>query len=118
MGRVLQLFKNFQLSTKIGGGFIIVLLLSAAAGGIGVYSISELTQQTEMTNATMRLMQGLQDTNSARETYLRSLSKDDAGAAADQLDLLIGDLDALHAQFVAEGKDGSAFETAQEDVAL
>ncbi len=117
MGRVLQLFKNFQLSTKIGGGFIIVLLLSAAAGGIGVYSISELTQQTEMTNATMRLMQGLQDTNSARETYLRSLSKDDAGAAADQLDLLSGDLDALHAQFVAEGKDGSAFETAQEDVA-
>ncbi|GHB43194.1 hypothetical protein GCM10007094_35790 [Pseudovibrio japonicus] len=117
MGRVLQLFKNLQLSTKIGGGFIVVLLLSAAAGGIGVYSISQLTQQTEMTNATMRLMQGLQDTNSARETYLRSLSKDDASAAAEQLDLLSGDLDALHAQFVAEGKDGSAFETAVEDVA-
>lgn len=117
MGRVLQLFKNLQLSTKIGGGFIVVLLLSAAAGGIGVYSISQLTQQTEMTNATMRLMQGLQDTNSARETYLRSLSKDDAVAAADQLELLSGDLDALHAQFVAEGKDGSSFETAVEDVA-
>ncbi|KZL12762.1 Methyl-accepting chemotaxis protein CtpH [Pseudovibrio sp. Ad26] len=116
MRRVLQLFTNLQLSMKIGGGFIIVLLLSAAAGGIGIFSISQLTKQTEMTNATMRLMQGLHDTTSARETYLRSLSKYDATAAADELNLLGADLEALHEQVVADGKDGTAFEETHENV--
>lgn len=116
MRRVLQLFANLQLSMKIGGGFIIVLLLSAAAGGIGIFSISQLTKQTEMTNATMRLMQGLHDTTSARETYLRSLSKYDATAAADELNLLGADLEALHEQVVVDGKDGTAFEETHENV--
>ncbi|MFS8184309.1 methyl-accepting chemotaxis protein [Pseudovibrio denitrificans] len=116
MRRVLQLFTNLRLSTKIGGGFIIVLLLSAAAGGIGIFSISQLTKQTDMTNATMRLMQGLHDTTSARETYLRSLSKYDATAAADELNLLGADLEALHEQVVADGKDGTAFEETHENV--
>ncbi|KZL18639.1 Methyl-accepting chemotaxis protein 4 [Pseudovibrio axinellae] len=116
MKRVLQLFTNLRLSMKIGGGFIIVLLLFAAAGGIGFFSISQLTKQTEMTNATMRLMQGLHDTTSARETYLRSLSKYDATAVTDELDLLDADLQALHEQVVAQGKDGAAFEKTDESV--
>ncbi len=110
MRRVLHLIANLQLSTKIGGGFIIVLLLSAAAGGIGIFAISQLTRQTEMTNATMRLMQGLHDTTSAHESYLRGRTRNDASVAVEVLDLLGTDLKSLHEQFVAEGKDGTAFE--------
>ncbi|SDQ20162.1 HAMP domain-containing methyl-accepting chemotaxis protein [Pseudovibrio sp. Tun.PSC04-5.I4] len=110
MGRLLQLFTNLRLSVKIGGGFIIVLLLSAATGGIGILSLSQLTKQTEMTNATMGLMQDLYDTTSAREIYLRSLSKSDASAAADELNLLSTDLETVHEQVVADGKDGTLLE--------
>ncbi len=113
---VLQLYSNLRLSIKIGSGFIVVLLLSATAGGIGIYSISQLTKQTEMSNATMRLMQGLYDTTTAKEKYLRSSSKHDATAAADELNLLAADLKTLEEQVLSESKDATALTETSDNV--
>lgn len=43
------MFKNLKLGWKIGGGFVVVLLLTAVVGGVGWYGLSKVADESKRT---------------------------------------------------------------------
>ena len=44
------MFKNLKLGWKIGGGFVVVLLLTAVVGVVGWYGLSKVADETKRTD--------------------------------------------------------------------
>ncbi|WP_371311929.1 methyl-accepting chemotaxis protein [Pseudovibrio flavus] len=112
------MFSNLKLSVKIGASFVVVLLLSAAIGGIGALALSQLAQQTEITSETTRLMQSLESASAARESYTRDFGPKEGDEAAAQLDTLASQLQAFRESMVAHGKPLETTEMMIKDVRI
>ncbi|GGE89904.1 HAMP domain-containing protein [Stappia taiwanensis] len=89
MSRLLGVVGNLGFAAKIGGGFAIVLLLTAVVGGVGIVAIGGLTDQMKTSEIASRVMVKLQDVSASREAFLTSRDE----TRLEQTNGLIGELD-------------------------
>lgn len=106
----LRFLNNLKLSFKIGGGFVVVLLLSLAIGAMGIFSIFQLSEQTKITQSTTDLTQQLQAASSAGQAFLRDLDPDKGAKASEEIAQLTADVKHTIQTMQANGRITTDFE--------
>lgn len=61
---------DLKFSFKVGGGFIVMILLAAGVGAVGMFSIVGFTNQSHVNEASIAVLDKLQNVSMQRETYL------------------------------------------------
>lgn len=85
MSRLLTPLKNARFATKVGGGFVTMILVAAAVGAVGTAAILGLRTQSDISAKATASMAGLQQVAQAQEAYLSSGSSELAEAAKGQI---------------------------------
>ncbi len=114
MSRILKPFKNARLSTKVGGGFVTMILVSAAVGAVGTIAILGLRAQSDVSAKATTAIASLQQVAQAQETYMSEGSAELAEAAAVQINRLE---EALHSLDQVSGASSGQNNT-EEAIAL
>jgi methyl-accepting chemotaxis protein len=81
------MFKNLKLSKKIGGGFGLVLVLTAIVGYVGYSSLSEVTEFSRRLNSVNNTIEAIGSTRTSFLKYLTELEEnfiDDAFTNVDE----------------------------------
>ncbi|WP_434052820.1 MAG: methyl-accepting chemotaxis protein [Roseibium sp.] len=104
MSRLLTPLKNARFATKVGGGFLTMILVAAAVGAVGTVAILGLRTQSDISAKATAAMAGLQQVAQAQEAYLTGGSQELADAANGQIDSLQASLQVLNSAY----GDGSA----------
>ena len=97
MPRLLGFIGNLGFAAKIGGGFAVVLLLTAIVGGVGALTIGSLTGQMKTSEVAADVMGGLQDVSASREAFMRSRNPEDAARTNELITALNEKLQGLQA---------------------
>ncbi|WP_425088692.1 methyl-accepting chemotaxis protein [Stappia sp.] len=97
MPRLLGFIGNLGFAAKIGGGFAVVLLLTAIVGGVGALTIGSLTGQMKTSEVAADVMGGLQDVSASREAFMRSRNPEDAARTNELITALNDKLQGLQA---------------------
>ncbi len=98
MHNILRLVGNLRVAAKVGGGFAVVLILTAIVGAAGVFAIRGLSQQIETSQQATTVIARLQEVSAAREHFLETREPEQAQATTRTIDGLIADLDTLRAR--------------------
>ncbi|SDT88462.1 methyl-accepting chemotaxis protein [Stappia sp. ES.058] len=106
MPRLLGIIGNLGFAAKIGGGFAVVLLLTAIVGGVGALTIGSLTDQMKTSEVAAEVMDGLQDASASREAFLRTRDPKTAAKTMELVAALDGKLQSLRTS-VAEHPDAA-----------
>lgn len=88
MSRLLTPLKNARFATKVGGGFLTMILVAAAVGAVGTVAILGLRTQSDISAKATGSMAGLQQVAQAQEAYLSGGSAELAAAANGQIESL------------------------------
>ena len=70
MSMPLRIFSDLKISAKVGGGFAVVLLITALVGLAGIVAVSQLNTKIDDAVQTTDTLTSLQKFAAARETYL------------------------------------------------
>jgi len=118
MSRLLRLVGNMGFAAKIGGGFAIVLLLTAIVGGAGTMTIGGLTDQMSTSRVASDVMARLQDVSAAQETFLRSRAAENATETVEGIAALGARLDALKQAVAGDAEAEASVDAALGSVAV
>ncbi len=86
---------NVRFSAKVGGGFAAMVILTAAIGGLGTFSILKLRSQSGTNAGATTVMASLQQASADREAYLDARQHDLAVVAEEQINGLSEELELL-----------------------
>nr|WP_319386537.1 methyl-accepting chemotaxis protein [uncultured Roseibium sp.] len=114
MSSLLAPLKNARFATKVGGGFLTMILVAAAVGAVGTVAILGLRTQSDISAKATASMAGLQQVAQAQEAYLSGGNKELADAANGQIASLEASLQILN---VAYG-EGSAQNPTMQAISL
>ncbi|GAB4530324.1 MAG: hypothetical protein Tsb0019_32070 [Roseibium sp.] len=114
MSRLLAPLKNARFSTKVGGGFVTMILVAAAVGAVGTVAILGLRTQSDVSAKATAAMANLQKVALAQEAYLAERSPEMADAARGQ----IGQLEAALVALESVSGEGPGHETTAEAITL
>jgi methyl-accepting chemotaxis protein len=97
--------KNMKIKTKLITGFLIIAVLTAIVGGVGIYSLIKSSNETQLLNAraTMAIISGRlsRNVNQQRAAYLGTVAFDEigdyerAGTYTQTLSTLEGEFDSM-----------------------
>lgn len=99
MSRLLTPLKNARFATKVGGGFLTMIVLAAAVGAVGTVAILGLRTQSDISAKATASMAALQQVAQAQEAYLSGGSTELADAANGQIGNLGASLQVLNGAF-------------------
>ncbi len=88
-------FSNLKISAKVGGGFAVVLIITALAGASGVFAVSQLNVKVENSVSATNAMTSLQQLSTARENYLANKRTEQAEQVSASIEALHDDLESL-----------------------
>lgn len=95
MSKLLKPLMNARFSTKVGGGFVTMILITAAVGAVGTVAILELRAQSDTSAKATTAMANLQQVAQAEEGYLNGKTKELAATASTRIENLEASLIAL-----------------------
>ncbi|MFN4125235.1 hypothetical protein [Pannonibacter indicus] len=73
MGRRSLSFTNLSFLYKVWGGFGAILVLTALVGGLGIFTLTGLSQRSEITDEALATITGLKALSAAREAFLQPM---------------------------------------------
>ena len=78
MGRLSLSFTNLSFLYKVWGGFGAILVLTALVGGLGIVTLTGLSQRSEIADEALATITELKALSAAREAFLRQPDADGA----------------------------------------
>ncbi len=95
MSKLLTPLKNARFSAKVGGGFVTMILVTAAVGAVGTVAILGLRAQSDASSRATAAMANLQQVAQAQEAFIADSSPELAEAATARIGKLEGALVSL-----------------------
>jgi methyl-accepting chemotaxis protein len=95
MGRISLSFTNLSFLYKVWGGFGAILALTALVGGLGIVTLTGLSQRSEISDQALATITELKALSAAREAFLRQPDAEGAARVTATLDALDGTLEGL-----------------------
>lgn len=102
MWRIARGFTDLKVSTKVGGGFLVLLFLAGAVGSIGYLAVVNLAAKFDVAGRSAQVASEMQSTSLKREAFLQSADVTNATETRAQIALLLKTLEALSQAVVAD----------------
>ena len=112
MNWLLKPLGNLRFSWKVGGGFAMTTLLTAAVGVVGTIAILQLRDQSELNAKATAVMANLQQTSADQEAFLQERTPEKASVVRDQIQNLRSSLEAVNEELDAGGPAAAGVEEA------
>lgn len=95
MKHFLKRYADLRFSYKIGAGFLVLLVLAAAVGGVGFLAVSDLSAKFNVAGKATEVANEVQAASLKRESYLSISDARSAQEAREQIKLVLQTLDGL-----------------------
>lgn len=107
---------DLRFSFKVGGGFIVMILLAAVVGSVGMFSIVGFTNQSRVNEESIAVLDKLQDVSMKRETYLADKTPEQAEEVLQSIDVLNQKLDQLSSSLQGNTNTSKKIERATQSI--
>ncbi|WP_319529986.1 methyl-accepting chemotaxis protein [uncultured Cohaesibacter sp.] len=107
---------DLKFSIKVGGGFAVMMVLVALVGLVGILAIVNSKKQSQINEASIGVLDVLQDVSSKRESYLAHSSGDNAQLVLAGISSLDSKLQQLSVSLGAQPEAVAKLERARQSV--